>query len=72
MWNVASTPHVEASLVVGANMFIAPTRGAPPLVDKIKLAQENISCASSCDRVPEASVSKLSLDRLLNFSRSSS
>ena len=39
---VAATPLVEASLVVGASTSIAPSGGAPPLVDRIKLAQENM------------------------------
>ena len=39
---VADTPHVEASLVVGASTSIAPSGGAPPPMDIIKLAQENM------------------------------
>ena len=42
MGKVADTPHVEASLVVGASTSIAPSGGAPPPVDRIKLAQENM------------------------------
>ena len=38
----AAAPHVEAPLVVGASTSIAPSGGAPPLVERIKLAQENM------------------------------
>ena len=34
--------HVEPSLVVGASTSIAPSGGAPPLVERIKLAQKNM------------------------------
>ncbi|XP_039827213.1 uncharacterized protein LOC120688934 [Panicum virgatum] len=39
---VAATPHVEASLVVGASTSAVPSASAPPPVDRIKLAQENM------------------------------
>ena len=39
---IAGKTHVEASLVVGASTSIAPSGGAPPLMDRIKLAQENM------------------------------
>jgi len=39
---VGEAPHVGASLVVGVNTSIAPSGSAPPLVERIKLAQENI------------------------------
>ena len=67
MRKVAATPHVEASLVMGANMFIAPTGGAPPLVDKIKLAQENMNIVqvlvSECQRL--LAVSNHSIEYLI-------
>ena len=39
---VAATPHVEASLVVGVSTSAVPSASAPPPVDRIKLAQENM------------------------------
>jgi len=52
---VAATPHVEASLVVGASTSVAPSGGAPPPVDMIKLAQENMDlvkvCVTECQKV---------------------
>ena len=42
MGKVADTPHVEASLVVGVSTSIAPSGGALPPVDIIKLAHENM------------------------------
>ena len=42
MGKVGDTPHVEASLVAGANTSVATLGGAPPLVEKIRLAQGNM------------------------------
>ena len=39
---VVEAPHVEASLVVGANTSVAPSGSAPAQVDRIKLAQEHV------------------------------
>ena len=39
---VAAAPHIEASLVVGTSTSVAPLGGAPPLPEKIKLAQESL------------------------------
>ena len=39
---VDEVPHAEASLVVGADTSVTPLGGAPPQVDKIKLAQEHV------------------------------
>ena len=39
---VAAAPHVEASLVVGASTSTAPSGSAPSLVERVKLAQENM------------------------------
>ena len=52
---VVATPHVEVSLVVGASTSVAPSGGAPPPVDMIKLAQENMDlvkvCVTECQKV---------------------
>ena len=42
MGKVGDTPHVEASLVAGANTSVATSGGAPPLVERIRLAQGNM------------------------------
>ena len=56
---VAGTPHVEASLVVGVNTSITPSGGAPPRVDRIKLARENMGlvqvCMTECQKLLVAS-----------------
>ena len=52
---VAATPHVEASLVVGASTCAVPSRCSPPPVDRIKLAQENMDLgqvrATECQKL---------------------
>ena len=45
MEKVEETPRADASLVVGSNTSLAPSGGAPPQVDKIKLAQEHFGLA---------------------------
>ena len=39
---VAATPHVEASLVVGASTSAVPLGSAPPPQNRIELAKENM------------------------------
>ena len=52
---VAATPHVEASLVVGASTCAVPSGSSPPPVDRIKLAQENMDLgqvrATECQKL---------------------
>ena len=45
MEKVEEMPRADASLVVGSNTSLAPSGGAPPQVDKIKLAQEHFGLA---------------------------
>ena len=45
MEKLEETPRADASLVVGSNTSLAPSGGAPPQVDKIKLAQEHFGLA---------------------------
>ena len=42
MRKVAATPHVEASLVVGASTSAVPLGSAPPPQNRIELAKENM------------------------------
>ena len=68
MGKVGETPHVEASLIVGASTYIAPSGDAPLLVERIKLAQENMNLVQKLQAVSNHLVEYLLLvDRVVRY-----